>query len=257
LLSSLSDHMTYRDFINGVSFRFVQPTSRSWLFNKLDPYLFKTHISLEVLNTKFPEDKAQIEKAFWKLARVPRMSSFTIGALIAKAIQSMDKDTTFVNVGVWHGFSLLFGMHLNPDKQCVGIDNFSQFGGPKEAFLERFNRIKSPNHHFYDLDYKDYFLRHHSGKIGFYFYDGEHSYQNQLDGLKTAEPFFSEECIIFVDDTNWEEPRRGTLDFVKQSSSAYEILLDVRTAYAGHPTFWNGLMILQRRKSKNSQESKS
>jgi len=31
----------------------------------------------------------------------------------------------------------------NKKKKCIGIDNFSEFGGPKKLFLEKFNKLKS------------------------------------------------------------------------------------------------------------------
>ena len=71
-----------------------------------------------------------------------------------------------MNVGVWNGFTFLSGVAHNPDKICIGVDNFSQFGGPREAFLERFNRMKSAKHAFYDMDFEDYFRTNHSHKIG-------------------------------------------------------------------------------------------
>jgi hypothetical protein len=174
------------------------------------------------------------------------MSTIAIGSIINRAVAGLKKDESFVNVGVWNGFSFLAGLACNPEKVCVGIDNFSQFGGPRDAFLGRFAKYKSPVQHFFDMDYKQYFTEKQQSRIGFYIYDGEHSYHNQLEGLRVAEPFFSEDCIVLVDDTNWEEPRQATLDFVAQSSNRYEMVLDVRTAANRHPTFWNGVMILRR-----------
>lgn len=49
-----------------------------------------------------------------------------------------------------------------------------------------------------------------------------------------------------IDDTNWDPPRRATLDFISSSSNDYDILLDVNTYCNGHPTFWNGVMILKK-----------
>ncbi|MBU2591283.1 MAG: hypothetical protein KKC21_04600, partial [Nitrospinae bacterium] len=68
----------------------------------------------------------------------------------------------------------------------------------------------------------------------------------QLKGLKSAEPFFSDNCVILVDDTNWSEPMQATLDFIEGSKNKYEILLDETTAYNCNPTFWNGIMVFRR-----------
>jgi len=80
--------------------------------------------------------------------------------------------------------------------------------------LEAFDSYKSSKHHFYDTDYAEYFSKIHLGQIGFYLYDGEQSYSNQLEALRIGEPFFSENCFIIVDDTNERDPRLATLDFM-------------------------------------------
>jgi hypothetical protein len=95
------------------------------------------------------------------------------------------------------------------------------------------------------MDYRDYFAKVHRAPIGFYLFDGPHTYEHQLDGLKLAEPFFAENCLIMVDDTNWEQVRRANLDFIKNSPNQYRMLLDVLTPKSGHPTFWNGEMVFQ------------
>ena len=186
--------------------------------------------------------------AFGNYAIFQRMSTFAIGAMINRGVFEMPDNRSFVNVGVWHGFSLLSGMIGNPDKKCVGIDNFSEFGGPREAFLERFNHYKSMNHCFHEMDYAEYFSKVHKGSIGYYVYDGSHTYTDQMKGLQLAEPFFSNNCIILIDDTNWDDARKGTLDFIAQSPNSYKILLDKTTGRNCHLTLWNGIMIIQRTK---------
>jgi hypothetical protein len=137
----------------------------------------------------------------------------------------------------------------NPEKDCIGVDNFSlqQHGNPKPKFLARFNALKSEKHQFVQMDSVQYLKTVHQMPIGFYFYDGDHKYYDQRNGLKIAEPFFTKDCIVMVDDTNWPAPRDATLDFIKNSQNEYKILLDVKTAGdGGHPTFWNGLIVFQR-----------
>ena len=52
--------------------------------------------------------------------------------------------------------------------------------------------------------------------------------------------------MILVDDTNWEEPREATMDFIKNNNNKYKILHDLKCNHARHPTYWNGLIILQK-----------
>jgi len=241
--------MPYADFINNISFRFFQPNTKQPLgVGTLKRTLPKLGISLDVLNTVLPEKDAELKEKLKEVCKVPRMSTFAVGAMINQAVAQMAPDEVFVNVGVWNGFTFLSGVAHNPDKICIGVDNFSQFGGPREAFLKRFNRLKSPKHSFYDMDYQEYFAQKHQGKIGFYIYDGGHKYEDQLKGLKVAEPYFSDNCLILVDDTNWKDPYQATLDFMQTSQHRYKLLLDRKTYRNGHLTYHNGVMIFQRQK---------
>ncbi|WP_158301579.1 class I SAM-dependent methyltransferase [Paenibacillus mesophilus] len=233
--------MNNAQFINGITFRYVQPGTPI-----PENRLYGTDALLEFANTVLPEDEVQMRDAMNSIWHMPKMSSFAIGAIINRVVSRLPSDQCFVNVGVWNGFSFLAGLLHNPDKACIGVDNFSQFGGPRAEFLNRFNTHKGPGHQFYDMDYREYFAHIHKSPIGLYFFDGPHDYMNQLQGLQYASPYFTDGCIILVDDTNWPEPRQATLDFMSLYPGQYRILLDVTTASNGHPTYWNGLMVLQK-----------
>ena len=225
-------------YLKAIRFRWLKPT------HPIPPQVYElAGRGLEFSNTVFPEQDVETKQSLLKLQLVPRMSSIAIASVLNRAVALMPDSQLYVNVGVWHGYSFLAGLLNNSEKRCIGVDNFSQFGGPKEAFSRRFEALRSPNHEFHEMDYQDYFERVHKGPIGVYLYDGEHSYDNQFKGLTVAEPFFALGCIIVVDDTNWEGPRKATMDFVKSSQRDFELLLDAQTADTFHPTWWNGLMI--------------
>jgi hypothetical protein len=154
--------------------------------------------------------------------------------------------------GIENGFTLLAGMAANPDKHCIGVDNFSHKDSPRQAFLRRFNRARSPQHVFREGDFREYFATQHKETLGLYLFDGPHTYEDQLDGLALAEPFFGRGCLVLVDDTNWPQVREANLDFIKHSPFEYRMLLDVQTPRTGHPTFWNGVMLFERGKRKTA-----
>ena len=250
--------MDYAEYVKKFSFRFIKPETRlplsdsyfeSRLSNILDRggmgYPEKFGAMFDLINTKYPENNRETRAKMKRLGAVPRMSTTALGAMINKGVSEMKPNEIFVNIGVWFGFTFFSGLLGNDTKSCVGIDNFSQFGGPKKKFMERFEVFGSRNHRFYDMDYSEYIQEIHSGPIGFYIYDGPHDYENQLKGLRLAEPFFSPKCVIMVDDTNWREPREATYDFISSSAMKYEILLDVRTVQNCHPTFWNGVILFR------------
>lgn len=239
--------MEFGEYLREISFVFLQPhhpIPRG--FRRLTRLLLRAGVSFEHLNTRLPKTDKNIAKVLYPLCKIPRMSTLAIGAAINYGVSLM-QGCDYVNIGVWNGFSFLAGMITNEDKKCIGVDNFSKFGGPEEQFRMRFENLRSPNHTFFNMDYVEFLQSHYQGSIGFYAYDGPHSYEHQLKALQIAEPFFSEDCIVMVDDTNWSAPRQATEDFIKQSQHQYEILLDVRTRYRYHPTFWNGIMVLRRK----------
>jgi hypothetical protein len=238
--------MNYDEYLQKIGFRYYGPFSRLKGYHRVTNLAARFNVAFEIVNTRLPEGGQDMKRRLGALCNIPRMSTFAIGAIINRTVSCMAQDARFVNVGVWHGFTLLSGMTGNPDKLCIGVDNFSEFGGPKEQFLRRFNEHKSANHHFYDMDYREYFANVHSGEIGFYIYDGNHSYENQMMGLKLAEPFFAKNCVVLVDDTNGVDPRQATLDFINDNRNKYEILLDAKTLGNKHPTFWHGIMIFRK-----------
>jgi len=234
-------------FAQGIRFRWIQPgrTLGAWHLAWLHQ-LERLHYPIDLVITRLPAARWRLRRLLRPLCLMPRMSTFAIAAVINRAVSLMPEGAAFVNVGVWNGFTFLAGMAGNPERRCVGVDDFSEFGGPRQPFLARFERRRSPSHAFYEMDYTDYFAKRHEGPIGVYLYDGEHGYDNQLRGLATAERFFAPGCVIIVDDTNLPDPRRATLDFMAARPGAYRVLLDRTTAGNGHPTFWNGLLVLQR-----------
>jgi hypothetical protein len=238
--------MNYADYIKSISFRYLQPDIKAKPSEAAFANLKISTASFEVENTIIPENADLMRDRMSELLGMPRMSTYALAALINKGVSELDKDCCYLNIGVWHGFTFLAGIMGNPDKICIGVDNFSGFGGPRRDFLDRFGKHKSPNHHFYEMDYRDYFSTIHREKIGFYVYDGDHSYDCQLEALQIADPFFSEGAYIFLDDANWRGPRQATMDFVTKSNGSYEVLFDKRTAQNGHPTLWNGIIILRK-----------
>ena len=241
--------MTFTEYVQNVRFHTIQPDTPIQTWGES----YEERADFELLNLQLPDT---VTKERWACLRdVPRLSTFANAAIINYGVSCLPADSCYLNVGTWHGFSLFAGMVDNPDKHCIGVDNFSGLkqshpkavDKPATPFFTRFNQMKGERHTFHQMDYAKYLKTVHQMPIGFYFYDGEHSYLSQLQGLRLAEPFFTDNCIVMVDDTNWPAPRNATLDFFKHSPNTYRILLDQTTASGGgHPTFWNGIIVFER-----------
>ena len=153
----------------------------------------------------------------------------------------------------------------NPEKRCIGNDNFSlfngprgfsggtdhlgrNFGDPKAVFSSEYERVKSEMTSFFEGDcwellqkWPEYF----GDPVGFYFYDGDHSYEAQSAALKYVVPYLSPNCVILVDDTNVEHVSQANQDFLAEQSD-FRLALDLPTPSNRYPTWWNGLQILVR-----------
>ncbi len=261
-----------RDYLTGLAFRLVHP-EMPFPDGLLAAFALqacaRAGLSLDVYNAALPAGDFERRVALGRLCGMARASTYCIAAIIDKAVSLLDDEAAFVNVGVWQGFTFLAGLAGNPDKRCIGIDNFSTAakkdarGRPafrglsklayglndriaRRAFYRNFERLRSERHSFFEMDYVDYFRSQHQGPIGFYIYDAQHRYRDQLRGLELAEPFFTADCVVLVDDTNAADNRRATYDFMQQSRHDYEVLLDRRTAGNRHPTFWNGVLVFRR-----------
>ena len=237
----------YKDFIESIHFRFVDENTDVWkyILSSLRT-LDRIGVSFEFVNLRVADEEQYLKSRIRKIFTIRKKSTLAIGILINKIVSEMKNDEVFLNIGVWKGFSLFAGMVGNGDKTCIGVDNFSQFGSPREEFIHHFQNLKKTNHHFFEVSYQEYFKDIHKEKIGFYIYDGHHSYENQFNNLVIAERFFSDDCIIMIDDINFPQVRKATMDFIANSTNTYEIIADKRTPRDRHLTFWNGIILIQK-----------
>lgn len=201
---------------------------------------------IDLEHKTFPERNDEIWEALHKLNGVQRMSTWVIGGIINWAVSQMQYDGAYLDIGVWHGYTLLAGMLGNDDKRCIGVDNFSQFDKPREEFMERFNAYALPKSEFCDMDWEQYMRKAHKGPLGVYLFDGPHDYDSQNLGLQLALPYMATGCLVMVDDTDWEEPRRATENFLDRHKNIFRLVVDKRGEEASDPHWWNGLMVLER-----------
>ena len=153
-----------------------------------------------------------------KIKKINGMSTLTNALIINKLCQSIG-EKNYVNVGCWEGFSLISGM-INTSCNVYGVDNFSQFNGPYKKFNNNFKKYQKNNHYFYDVDYKFFFekiWKNKNEKIDFYFYDANHSYEDQFYSLEIAYEYLNNDALIMIDDTNILDVKKATKDFLRKN----------------------------------------
>lgn len=121
-------------------------------------------------------------------------------------------DIRYLEIGTWAGSTLASAMYGN-EATCVAIDNWSEFGGPRNEFMKVFNTYKGKNNaSFHESNcWSPELIRSlEPMKFNVYMYDGDHSEQAQYDALVKYLPCMDDTFIFVVDDWNRAEVRKGT-----------------------------------------------
>lgn len=178
------------------------------------------------------------------------MSSENIRFIMNEICRLYCKDL-YVEVGSWEGCSLISSALYNKKAKFIGIDNFSQFEGSLDKIKANIEKMKMKNVSVVEGDYQKTIPEILTPKsIDIYFYDGNHSYQDQIKGLDIIKPYLKDKCIIFVDDSSWIEPQKANNDWLEQNKDFEMITLTIND-YSMENTcnnkfWWNGLTIFSR-----------
>jgi hypothetical protein len=193
-----------------------------------------------------------------------KMSTINIGMLINIICSQLEEDEAYVNIGVWNGYSFFSGL-LNNDVHAIANDSFKvytggtgwtgkkdrlgrEFGDTENIFTTEFKRLATDKQKYYIEDCWDFLAKYEERKlpkVGFYFYDGHHSYEFQIKALEAMEPYLAEKCIIMIDDSNIESVQQANNEFFGKRKE-FECICSIDTPCNGWPTWWNGIQLYAR-----------
>ncbi|MEL6064173.1 MULTISPECIES: class I SAM-dependent methyltransferase [unclassified Methylobacterium] len=139
----------------------------------------------------------------------------------------------YFEVGSWAGSTACAAMYGNKAK-ITCIDNWSQFGGPRNQFLENVERCSNENIDFQLIE-SDFREVNYSqiGKYNVYLFDGPHLREDQRDGIVLGMPALDREFILIVDDWNWAEIREGTFAGIQAGGLALNYCMEIKTTQNG------------------------
>jgi len=185
------------------------------------------------------------------LEQVKGMTNTNVMQLLNFAVECMETNEIYCQVGTFQGATLIGAMLDNPERIAYAIDNFSQFDvfdTNADRLRENLNKFELEEQViFWNLDFEDFFWELRTletqEKIGVYFYDGAHDYRSQLVGLLLIRPFLAKQALIVVDDSNWIEVKQANWDFIAANPEC-RIELELLTPPSGVSTFSNGLYVL-------------
>lgn len=150
----------------------------------------------------------------------------------------------YLEVGSWMGSTLCAAIHGNAVR-ALAIDNWSQFGGPKDAFLANVDRFRTPEAtvgflegDFREVPFQD--LATQLPPFDIYLFDGPHEEVDQYDGLIRALPVLADVFIFICDDWNWAQVRAGTHRGILESGLELLYAAEIRTSLDnshGEPRF--------------------
>jgi predicted O-methyltransferase YrrM len=167
-------------------------------------------------------------------------------ALLNLAASLLGAGEAYVEVGVYHGASLIASMLGNEDRQFVGIDSFGFRDANLETVEENLDRFGLPRP---ELVVGDAFELVPAGAldgiaVGVWYYDAAHDYDSQVQGLRIAEPLLVRGALLIVDDTDWQNVARAMDDYLAQQPRA-ERILTIDGKSRGAPQWWEGMQVLR------------
>lgn len=189
------------------------------------------------------------------ILEMPGMSGRLYRIFINALIASLTPDARYLEVGVWQGSTLCSAI-AGHQAFAVAIDNWSEFGGPREACLanvQRFagkSRVLMIESDFRKVNYASL------PKSNVFLYDGPHQEIDQLDGIVLAQPALDPRHVLIVDDWNLSYVRSGTFQAIERLSLDVPLMIQIRSTLDDtHPAHhsaaseWhNGYMIAVVRK---------
>lgn len=188
--------------------------------NKKSKYNQLIEDSLENNTTKLPD---------WIL-EMDGMSGRKYRHFINNLVNSLE-DPRYLEIGCWKGSTSCSAIFGNGVKSYC-IDNWSEFGGPKNVFCENVQKcadecddieIIFEEADFRKINYTEI------GKYNVYLFDGPHEEKDQYDGLMLVQPALDDEFIFICDDWNWEKVRNGTINAIKKLNLDVLFSIDIKT----------------------------
>jgi hypothetical protein len=160
-------------------------------------------------------------------------------------------DIRYLEIGSWKGSSVCSAM-CNNKANIVCIDNWSEFGSPKDEFLINFNKFMGQNNATFIEN--DCFKIDISTlpKFNIYMYDGNHSVDSHYKALSYYYDCLDDIFIYIVDDWNNEQVRNGTIQAIKNLNLKIKYEKEIRLTFdnshtpidIAKATWWNGTYIV-------------
>ena len=160
--------------------------------------------------------------------------------LINNLVSSVN-NPRYLEIGSWAGSTVCSALYGNEAK-AVCIDNWLKF--ETEEYVKKVYNTKDQKKEFEintkkiiteKIDFK--FIEsdfrkvdfNHLGKFNIYCYDALHDEKSQYDGISLVQPALDDIFILIIDDWNWPEVRKGTLESLNNLKINIISKIEIRT----------------------------
>ena len=203
---------------------------------------------IDSVNFSIEHAKNGVSKLPIEILDLPGMSSYKVRHFLNNLCARFPEEN-YMEIGCYKGSTLISAGYQNSIK-LLGVDNWSEFDGPKQEFQKNIqkwlpeNNLSFLNQNAFSIDPTTI-----QDKIGIYFYDGSHDVESQMQAFIHFDPIFEPVFIAIVDDWNMDGVKVGT-------KRAFEVLKytilgqwELPAKFNGDTeNWWNGLFIAVVRK---------
>ena len=202
---------------------------------------------LPALFDDFPASEHPRDRRFAPIVEgVENLASENVLALLNLAASCLAPDEAYVEVGVFHGASMIAALLGNEGNRVIGIDSFGFRDASLEKVEQNLERFGVPRP---EILVGDVFELARNGTleeipVGVWYYDAAHDYDSQVEGLRIAEPLLVPGALMIVDDTDWERVARAMDDYLAAQPRARRIL-EIDGKEPGQPQWWEGMQVLE------------
>ncbi|HIK10780.1 MAG TPA: tetratricopeptide repeat protein [Oscillatoriaceae cyanobacterium M33_DOE_052] len=178
------------------------------------------------------------------LAQWGGMTTANVMQLLNLAVECMNNDEIYCQVGIDDGSSLIGALVDFPNRLAYAVDDFDRpdiTDDTKDRAIDTLMQFNfGENLVIADQDLEEFLLDlkqvETQGQISVYFDNSHPNYRSVLLGLLHIKPILTETALIIISHSNSDSVHQATWDFIATHPQS-QILLDL-------PTFGNGIKVL-------------
>ena len=174
------------------------------------------------------------------------MSSTKNRIFLNELLAQDSNNVNYLEIGTWLGSTFISALYNNKLKSAIAIDNFSQFDGTMSGFTTNCARSLLQNFRFINSDCFGLSAEDKATikDVNVYFYDGDHTHEDQRKALTYYIDVLQDVFIFIVDDWNHEPARTGTRTGLSETNLTVHKEWELPANYNGdRENWWNGLYV--------------